>query len=322
MPESTFSLKRVLSPKPLEMVQKQMKFFLEQIQKSDGELDLQIRNNYFNVYYKGNSLVKVRPYPSKKTFEFVVNRAFGLKETIKKLEHPHLSVPELFKKDKNDDITDNIEEYKKDDAVDRVEQSKNSYDIAYVPASKVRSFFQTSVVEKLKSQIRKRNYGEEIAFEQSLITDNLGRQDFIIIDRQIQMQGQRRKMDLLALQQQSSGNYRFLVIEVKLGNNKELSGAVAQQIKTYVNLVEKHFSKFKETYEENYRQKRLLGVLGASSWPRCIEIEEPVEAGRIVVGLYSGIGNKQIIKLLAKHPNLCDQIDRFWNILPNRSKLE
>jgi hypothetical protein len=77
-------------------------------------------------------------------------------------------------------------------------------------------------------------------------------------------------------------------------------------------------SEFKKSYEENYRQKRLLGVLGGSKWRDRIEIEDTNDSveGRIVVGFYSGTGQKRLDNLLAKHKDLGGHIDCCWHRLP------
>lgn len=288
-----YSFKHALSENALAMTVKDLDFLLEKIRKSSGELDLQLRDGYFNVYYKGNSLAKIKPMPDMQVYEFSVNKVFELRDIINGLEDPRLKVSELF----------------------RAQNDDNIYDIARVPFDIVHPFFQTKVVVKLSSNIKKRGYGEEITFEQSLITDNLDNQNFIIIDRQVAMRGQRTKMDLLALERDDSGKYRFVVLEVKLGNNPELSNDVAKQLEAYMDLIQSNFSVFREAYHENYRQKREFGILGKDNWPADIDIVEPVN-GRIVVGLYSGIGKRQVKKLLETHSELRDRIDCFWNRFP------
>ena len=162
----------------------------------------------------------------------------------------------------------------------------------------------------LKANIKKVNYGEEIAFEQTLMTDNLGRKDFIIIDRQVQGGGLPGRMDLLAVKKNPNGKYSLLVLEVKLGNNKELEGEVLGQLDKYVSAINKNFSDFKECYEKNYAQKKELGLLPKG--PKLIEIDGEVE-GKIVVGSYSKIGKEAITKL--KELNDKYSIQQFSHII-------
>ena len=94
-----------------------------------------------------------------------------------------------------------------------------------------------------------------------IMTDNVGRKDFIIIDRQIMDNTAKTKMDLLALVKQADSNYQFCVIEVKLGNNPELKGDVIDQLKGYKDRIEQeHFEAYKKCYEINFRQKQELGL--------------------------------------------------------------
>ena len=54
-------INRFFSPENLERMKIDFKFLFEIIEDKDfrGELDLALRDNYFNLYYKGNSLAKV-----------------------------------------------------------------------------------------------------------------------------------------------------------------------------------------------------------------------------------------------------------------------
>jgi len=166
-------------------------------------------------------------------------------------------------------------------------------------------FLQQKHINQFCSRIKKVNYGEEIVFEQALITDNLERDDLIIIDRQITDKAlSRKRMDLLAIEQieAKSNKYRFLVIEVKLGNNPELENDVAKQLDGYVKHIEKHFNDYKMCYEKMYEQKCQIGLLNARAF-LSIEIEKPVK-GVVVVGGYSILARKSITDLKATFPEL------------------
>ena len=134
-----------------------------------------------------------------------------------------------------------------------------------------------------------------------LITDNIGREDLIIIDRQVMDTKHRKKMDLLALDQNNMGDYQFCVIEVKLGNNPELGGKVAQQLKYYKEeMISKNFLDYKKCYERNLKQKQELGLIKKDLQ---INIIEGV-CGVVVVGGYSGIAKTNISKLKKQHPEI------------------
>ena len=283
------SIVRSLSSKKLEMIKSDLEFLLESVRNSNGELDLQLRSGYINIYYKGNSLAKISPNPKTNSYKFEVNSSFELPKAIGGLKDTRLNVKTIFGK-----------------------ATTGDYEVANIPADLVHPFFQKKVVKKLQSQIKKHGYGEEITFEQSLITDNLNDENVIIIDRQIQMSGEKGRMDLLALKRKKRGVYSFVILEVKLGDNKELKSDVAQQLKKYTRTIDTNFEIFSECYQENYKQKRILNTIGNDTWPDEIKIEKPVD-GRIVVGLYSGYGDSQLQSLIIKHPNLENKIIRFWH---------
>ena len=152
------------------------------------------------------------------------------------------------------------------------------------------------------SKIKKTGYSEELTFEQMLITDNLEREEIIIIDRQVTDTKLHRRMDLLALKQVKDNQYNFLVLEVKMGNNPELKSKVAEQVKTYVNHIKEYFQNYKKCYEKQYAQKKELGLFQTPQWDSISII--PDVHGSIVVGGYSGIAKEQITELKEKHPHL------------------
>ena len=145
------------------------------------------------------------------------------------------------------------------------------------------------------------NNGEEIAFEQSLMTDNLHCEDFIIIDRQVGGGGLKGFLDLLALKKIEKGKYRFVVLEIKLGNNIELKGKVVKQIEGYMDDISKNINSFQKCYENNYKQKKEIGLF-PEYFPNAIKIDKLVE-GKIVVGLYSVLGDHYIDELTKKYPD-------------------
>jgi hypothetical protein len=169
-------------------------------------------------------------------------------------------------------------------------------------------FFQQKYVNRLAGNIAKANYGEEIVFEQMLITDNLNRDDLLIVDRQVTGGTLRNKrLDLLALEQVDGNKYRFLALELKLGCNKELSDKVGPQIQYYVDSLTSGFEAWKGCYEECYRQLRATGVFCRPSYAE-IEIVLPV-VGRVIVMGYSQAGQAAIRELRQGHPKV--QVQQF-----------
>lgn len=273
-------IKRFFSDENLERVKDDFSFLIEMIKELKGELDLAIRDNYFNIYYKGNSLAKVTP---------------------KRNDSYHISINSKF-----------INDTKADKRV-FFENSESNYQNFLLNKNKVHPFFQKRHINEFNSKIKEIHYGEEIEFEQSLITDNLNRQEFLFIDRQVTDTVLRRKrLDLLALNQVEGNIYQFLVCEVKMGNNPELKGKVASQLTNYVNHISKYFNEYKECYEMHYLQKKGLGlIIKEPSWPQ-VKIVKPVK-GVILVGGYSGLGDDKIRQLNKNFPKL--EVQTFKNIV-------
>lgn len=277
---------RYISENKFEKFKKDIAFLVDKIKKSNGELDLQLREDYFNIYHKGNSLAKVKVRA--KDYEIIVHRKFRLSKAIDK---------------------DPLKRF----SPDKIKPSGKENESYVVEPALLHPFFQEAVINVLLSEIKKVNTGEEIAFEQSLMTDNLGREDLIIIDRQVQWTGSPGKLDLLALNKTPNGTYKFVVLEVKLGNDPELCDEVASQLNRYVEAIKGNIQEFKKCYELNYKQKKDLGLF-PDTFPKTISICEEV-AGQIVVGFYSQRGRQQIAELLNKHPELDRDVIHFINKL-------
>lgn len=236
---------------------------ITKVKNSNGELDLRLRDNYVNLYYQGNSLAKIE---IRKGYYMVsIHRLFADTVFIKDTRNP-------------------------------VPTCHSSYNCYKVLPFQVKVFFQAKNLQKLYSNIKKVNNGEEITFEQMLITDNLANNDIIIIDRQItetSLKG--RRLDLLALKSLGSNDYQFLVLEVKLGNNKDLNLAVGNQLNFYIQHITSNFNDWKSAYETVYCQLEQLSIY-PNFQHKSIKILPPVE-GRVIVGSYSGIAKRAINNL-------------------------
>ena len=281
-------INRFLSSKNLERMKIDFKFLFEIIEDKDfrGELDLALRDNYFNLYYKGNSLAKV-VFDKNDKYKIMINNKF-FKDTSASNDKRFSS----GEKDKN------------------VQGNVKNVEIV-LDKKLLHPFFQKKHIKQFISKIREVNNGEEINLEQFIITDNLEREDIIIIDRQIEDKVLKKRMDLLALYhvKNSKNEYNFCVIEVKLGNNPDLKNKVALQLDEYVSHINKNFDDYKGCYEKQYEQKKELGlIIGPKDKP--IIIVRPVK-GLIAVAGYSGIGKGQIAKLLSDHPGLKVKIFRY-----------
>ena len=264
-------IKRFFSDNNLQRLRQDFGFLADTIRQSYGELDLALRNGYFNLYYKGNSLAKVVFRPSG-NYEVIIHDKF--------LSKTGIVGDKRFKLIKRRD-----------------------YFQITVQQKHLRALFQSKYMKKLCANIKKIHYGEEIAFEQALITDNLCREDIIFIDRQVTDTGLRRKrMDLLALSRVKGIQYRFLVVEVKLGNNLELRQQVSKQLAHYISHIEKYFKDYKECYQRHFTQKKQLGLI---NMPKTASIEIiPGVKGLIIVGGYSKIGSAMIKDLKKNYPSL------------------
>lgn len=263
-------IKRYFTDKNFSRIKNDFGFLVELINKSFGEFDFALRNDYFNIYYKGNSLAKVEPI-KEDTYKVTIHKKFF---NYTKADNPKYCIS--------------------------INDSTKNYRIAEVSTQQLHAFLQKRHLTELAAKIKKVNYGEEIDFEQSLITDNQNRKDFLFIDRQITDSGLKlKRLDLLALKQIEGNKYQFLVSEVKLGNNSELKDKVAEQLATYVKHISKHFIAYKECYEKHYKQKKELGLFKSPNYNK-IEIIEPVE-GIVIVGSYSGIAKQYINKLINEH---------------------
>ena len=269
MPE----IKRYLSRKNLNRFSTDFKHLIKLINDSNGEFDLAIRANYLNIYYKGNSLANI---------------------SFREPDGYMVKIHEKFFKDTSADSPGFYE---------KVTVSNNYVSLILNNKKTPRRFLQKKHINQFCSNIKKVNYGEEIVFEQALITDNLERDDLIIIDRQItDTKLKRKRMDLLALKRIKANRYNFLIIEVKLGNNPELKSDVSTQLNGYLNHIEKHFTDYQVCYEKQFEQKKEIGLINTPSFDK-IKIEKPVR-GMVVVGGYSKIARNNIDALKQQYPSL------------------
>jgi len=266
-------IKRYLSEEFLESFLVDFKNLIKIVVNSYGELDLAIRDNSLNLYYKGNSLAQISPRKNHR-YEISIHRKFFVGT-----------------------IADNEEFYD--------ERKESGYYIRLIVSQNkpARRLLQKSHVNQFCSRVNAVNYGEEIVFEQALITDNMDRKDWIIIDRQISDSVLRgKRLDLLALKQVKRNIYQFIVLEVKLGKNPELKEKVADQLYGYVQHIQKHIRDYQNCYQLNYAQKKELGLLDAVPF-ETITINDQVE-GVVVVSGYSKMAEKSILELKEKHPDI------------------
>lgn len=263
-----------LSADRREKTKSDLRPLVKLINGSGGEYSLQLRENYFNIYYQGNSLALVRPNKNG-TYTASIHKKFASGNTLRKLERYSVNKPS------------------------QTAESKSQYVNFTIRSQSLHQFFQRANINSLSSKIRAVHNGEEITFEQAVITDNPPSRNLIIIDRQVADKENRAQIDLLALKRDSINKpFHFVVIEVKLGRNSELREKVGRQLNSYISHIKKHVKDYVDCYKKNYRQKWELGLL-APGLPDNIEIDENKETveGMVVVCGYSQLAKQSLEKL-------------------------
>ena len=257
-----------------EKLKKDLFWLVKLINNSAGEYSLQLRQNYFNIYYQGNSLAKINPH-SNGTHTAYIHAKFVDSSLMPKLEQYSIN--------KSSGST----------------SSKGKYLSFRIQPNRLRQFFQRSHITRLSNNIRSVHNGEEITIEQVIITDNPPNNKFIIIDRQVAHHNNRAQIDLLALKRDTLDSpFHFVVIEVKLGRNPELMKKVGVQINQYISRIKEHIKDYSNCYRINYRQKYELGVF-SQEMPSNIEIDENKSSveGLVAVAGYSQTGKTYIRRL-------------------------
>lgn len=264
-------IKRYFSEDIFNHIKSDFRFLIDKIIQSGFEYDLQIRNNYFNLYYKGNSLGKI---------------SYSTKTQLYKAEIHNKFINKKIK--------------------ERFTPKEGTYLVFTLRKEQLHPLFSSQNLSSMAQKVKNVNYQEEIAFEQMIMTDNVKRQDLIIIDRQIVDATSKTKMDLLALtqMQKEDNDYQFCVIEVKLGNNPELKCAVSDQLKEYTDRISDNFEDYKKCYEKNFTQKQELGLFDAQSLKSLKINIVPGVQGLVVVLGYSGIAKESIGELRKKDPTI------------------
>ncbi len=265
-------IERYLRPENYDRVRRDFRPVIRLINGSYGEYSLQLREDYFNIYYQGNSIAKVEPNKNG-TYTALIHSKF-----VKDLLHDL---------DRYSDI--------KHSSNDRNPNGPLRFRIQ---PDHLHGFFQRKHLNRIGARIRSVHNGEEITMEQVIVTDNPPSPGYIIIDRQVADHTNWSRVDLLSLKQDSNGKYNFVVIEVKLGRNPELRGKAGEQASTYVRHIRKNIDDYSDCYELNYIQKKGLGLFG-EDMPDSIAInrEESSVRGLVVSCGYSLVADENIKRL-------------------------
>ena len=250
----------------LERVARELKYLVRLINSSGGEYSLQLRDNYFNIYYQGNSLAKVIRN-NNDTYSVLIHQEFVKDGLCEKLEEFSSNKPTVSR------------------------ESGSKYINFKIKPQSMLQFFQRNNLNNLSGKIRQVHNGEEITMEQVMITDNPPSPTFIIIDRQVADYIHWARIDLLAVKRDSlQDRFHFIVIEVKLGRNPELREKVGEQVNGYVDHIREYILDYAKCYQENYRQKKNLGLF-SSDMPGAIVINTDPET---VEGIVVSCGYSQL----------------------------
>jgi hypothetical protein len=270
-------IERYLDDKNLDRLAKDFKFLVKTVRNSYGELDLMFRKGRFTIYHRGNNLATVLFRPDGRYYVDIHEKFFRGAGLHRKASHS--------------------------------QAANSSYVRVECDATGAHTLLQKGNVAQLMKAIRDVNAGEEITFEQILMADNPPAPGFFIIDRQVQDKNMQERLDLLGLRRLEDGRYGFVVIEVKLGKNGELTEQVAHQLDGYIRHIEHEGDAYARCYTKTYSQKRHLGLMG-DDMPSEIAIDVSHVEGLVVVGGYTQLADEQARRLRDKHPDLKVRIFR------------
>ena len=273
----------------ISTIKKDFKFLIDAVNRSNGELVFQIRGpKQFVVYYKGNSLAKIK---------------------MRDLDSYDISLHKKFISSKSgeEDLFIALQNFADPErsASSKETGDKDDYHVFTVKNNDLHKFLQSKHVKHLQSRIKAVNYKEELIVEQAILSDNMDSASHIIIDTEICDHSSNKRADFLALEaspENGPDSFKFLVIELKLGNNKELnpleSKNVLNQIRGYVDRLntKEVFDEYKICYERSIAQRKAIGLNYFKTLPADFKIL-PGARGLIVVTHYMGIARPSLDKL-------------------------
>ena len=202
-----------------------------------------------------------------------------------------------------------------------IDDEKKSATFA-VTAGGLRSLLQTTHIARMRTRIKEVRHREEIGVSHVIAADTMNGGDIVIIDREVGHSGSAlpgERLDLLALERVRADEYRFLAVEVKLGNNPELNLRAAgrnavMQVEGYRDEIDRCFDDYKECYEENVRQK--IGLRLLDCWEAAPTIVRGTNAMLVVAG-YMGIAAPHLEAIEREHKDLWVKKIRYdLNALP------
>jgi len=277
-------INRYLAEENVTRAKKELEFLLEYLNHQDfrRELAVELRGpNKLSIYDRGNRLAELT---------FLSGNKYRVRTNIKFIEGTALNRDGKFSY-----------------------VTKGSDAVFAVPARGMHSLLQKKHLQQMRARIRHVNYKEELRVAHMIAADTSMGEDVVVIDREVGDSAPelpRQRLDLLALQQVEGDRYRFLAVEVKLGNNPELNEearhrigarAGAEQLEEYVAHIDQYFDDYADCYQRNVEQKFKLGLL--SSWTAPPRIINDTKGLLAVVG-YMGMAEDHLQKIKEEHPNL------------------
>ena len=214
--------------------------FLRNTSLLGGDIDIQFRDNYINLYYKGSSLIMFRWSSSS---EYTVNISEAYFDPIPPAVLDRMSFKHSGRKEK-------MRRYNFDDA--SIIKLKDNFKV---------------VVAQLKRNIRYLGKGKENAFEQIFIENNTrfsqGKiPEFIILDRQVVVSGLDR-LDLISISKlPNSSKYRLNLVEIKYGEDRRIPDVHDKQLKKYYDAFWADYGNIVNVYTNVISQKKDMG-----RWP-------------------------------------------------------
>jgi len=192
-------------------------------------------------------------------------------------------------------------------------------------AKSIHRLLQLRHILAMRSCVREVTRREEIGVAQVIAAENMNRgrgnlKGVVVIDREVGDSAQqhvRERLDLLALQRVDGDEYRFLAIEVKLGNNPELDirakkrqgkRNAVEQVMGYAQHIDDNFDDYADCYRQNVAQKIELGLL--DDWAQAPTIVKDTKPLLAVAG-YAGIAESHLDAIQEEYPELWIKTFRY-----------
>jgi hypothetical protein len=284
-------INRHLSKASFERAKHDLRFLVSYVRNSHGELAIEFRGpSELSVYDRGFRLAQVR---------FGRDGDYRVRTHKKFIKSTPLEDSEEFP---------------------TVPDSAKDYATFAVPAKSIHRLLQANHVARMRTRIKDIRHKEEVGIAHFIAADTMQGREVVVIDREVgdsDVDHRGERLDLLALQRRDDGQYRFLAIEVKLGNNPELDTvtqtrrgerSAVGQVEGYRDQIEKCFEAYRDCYRTSVAQKIGLGLL--DNWAEPPEIVRDTKALLVVAG-YTGMAQRHLDVIARDHPGLWVKTIRY-----------